>query len=108
MVGSLELGATAMPVTPFQTSMDGSHNHGGATSAETSYTGRGIWYDYPYNGQETQPVGGGGFGLTDTQVNGGSHVHAIGADGVHSHSVATGGDSETRPRNVSVNYIIKY
>jgi hypothetical protein len=34
------------------------------------------------------------------------HVHAINPDGAHVHDIG-GGDSETRPVNVGLNYIIR-
>jgi microcystin-dependent protein len=73
-----------------------SHDHGAATGTEMNFPFRGIWYDD--GGYNTAVSGSSGLGMRDTVIQGGSHNHAIGAQG----------GQETRPANVAVNYIIKY
>jgi microcystin-dependent protein len=70
-----------------------SHDHGGQTGMEANFPNRGLWYDAV---TETAATGA-GLGMTDTVVNGGSHTHPIAAQG----------GSETRPVNISVNYMVK-
>ena len=41
-----------------------------------------------------------------TTTTAGNHSHNISYSGVHSHTI-NGGDSETRPNNIALNYIIK-
>ena len=89
-VGSVEAEATALPGNPFATSMDGLHSHLAPTT-----TGTGGAYE----------VGG-----IYPEASGFDYVAAAptSADGLHSHTVASGGDAETRPVNAAVNWIIKY
>ena len=53
----------------------------------------------------TNKVDGGG--ATDVPYVNGSYNSAYNS-GDHSHTITGGGDNETRPINVYVNYIIKY
>lgn len=83
--GSSQTDSTALPNNPFGTSNPGDHNH----SYSDSYNANG-------GGQ-----GGGGANTGTTSVgrttgNAGSHTHTI-----------TGGDSETRPRNIALLPCIK-
>lgn len=85
-VGSIQGHATALPGTNFTTSSDGAHTH--------TYT-------------RTDPIGGSGtIGVNSSAQNlGGAGTSS--SDGAHTHSVTGGGDSETRPKNAFVNFIIK-
>lgn len=89
-IGSYQAGATKLPTTSFTTGNNvGNHSHnipiataaGGATS-------------YAAPGNTT--FAGYSSGSTSTESSS------------HTHTVTGGGDSETRPVNVYVNYIIKY
>lgn len=89
-VGSVQNYATALPASPFLTSTNGSHDHairfqGYRSVAAGSYISTFSFQNYV-----------------------GSDYEAIDHAGDHSHSVASGGDTETRPINAYVNYIIKY
>jgi phage-related tail fiber protein len=88
ILGSSQIGSTALPNSGFSTNTTGNHAH--------SFT---VYYD-----NSTGP-------LSPPQVNAFSNkaspqTQNTNTTGNHSHSV-TGGDSETRPRNVAVNYFIK-
>lgn len=84
-VGSLQSGATAMPNAAFATQSSGSHSHSG--NAGNS----------------------GGAGAARPLVGFNSAAATYNTNGTpnHSHTI-TGGDSETRPINVNVHWIIKY
>ena len=124
--GDYQVDSTKMPNIAFATINNGSHGHSGSTSTDGTHyhnlMGNG-------NGADTWPTlytsGGGhavGFwpyhgdqGYVGSSAAGqiiqssGSHYHSITADaaGEHSHSIS-GGDSETRPKSITVLYIIKY
>ncbi len=109
-------------------SFSGNHSHSGTTSSAGSHShsiigdGKQLYFghtvvDNPgkFYGLDTE---GGASLSTSTAANhthslsitmAGSHNHllSIDASGLHNHSIS-GGDTETRPENVSVNYIIKY
>jgi microcystin-dependent protein len=95
LVGSLQSGATALPTSPFALASSGSHSHylGGINDPSivsghlSSYSG--------YNGTWSLSASG-PFGGSNT-TSSGDHSHAV-----------SGGDRESRPVNVAVNYIIKY
>ena len=83
--GSSQTDSTALPNTPFGTSNPGNHNH--SYSDEKNGNGGG------------QGGGGANTGTVSTNKttgNAGSHTHTI-----------TGGDSETRPRNIALLPCIK-
>lgn len=81
----------------------GSHNHGGSTGSNTvncrtAVTGGAT----PVNGYATVNAG-----IFNTpQLYGSDHTHSISTDGSHTHTLT--GDTETRPANLAMNYIIKY
>jgi microcystin-dependent protein len=88
-VGTLQGEKTKLPTTPFTVSSGGAHTHAGTTNN-------------PINGVKLSGSGVGG--------NGGSWVSSVDtmiSSGAHTHTIDGGGDSETRPINASVNYIIK-
>jgi phage-related tail fiber protein len=91
-VGSVQGGATARPGTPFWTDATGQHAHNG------SWLGMG-WGAGSFNA---------GLGRADGNSPANLWGMTIAADGLHSHTIATGGDPETRPVNANVNFIIKY
>ena len=109
-LGSLQPGATALPVTPWQVTVEpaGEHTHqvetgGGKLVRYVQVPGRG-----PGNGDATPS--GKHFGAGQVSINwpdckdlsvasAGRHTHAA--------SIKAGGDAETRPVNVSVQFIIK-
>jgi microcystin-dependent protein len=100
LVGSVQGGAAALPSNPFVTNTIPAHNHGGWTGTENS--GYPVWYDCS-GCQNWAASQGSNWGMGHN-----SHNHSIPPDGAHGHTVTSGGDSETRPTNVYVNYIIKY
>lgn len=85
-VGAQEADATALPNNPFVVSQDPGHVH--------------VISDIDV------VVGGAGSGPHSPFVNSNGVARQTGASGEHSHTLA-GGDSETRPANVAMNYIIK-
>jgi microcystin-dependent protein len=85
-VGTLQAGATALPITPFVTDTFPDHTHTASNGANFV----------------TQGAGG-----VQTGGNALSAVATTAPAGAHKHVVTTGGDSETRPVNVAMNYIIK-
>lgn len=95
-LGSAQSGATALPTSPFNsegtTTLDGEHGHTIQTMEVASYA---ITPGGPI------PVWSPGVGQISTEGVA-DHQHDV------TSTVKTGGDSETRPRNVSVNFIIKY
>lgn len=80
-VGSVQTGATALPTTPFTTSSDGAHSSHWTGTIAAVQSGAGI-------NALTAPAG----------------PNSLGA---HTHTTSTGGDSETRPINAYVNYVVK-
>lgn len=90
-VGSVQLPATARPVTAFSTDIQGAHTHAnGAYNRLLQLTGL-----------NTSP----GSDNTSTEPDIISSA-PMSTAGSHSHSI-TGGDNETRPVNAYVNFIIK-
>jgi microcystin-dependent protein len=94
IVGSLQPGATASPLTPFQASQSGVHAH--------TYT---TW-DLATT-CSTMGTTGCALPFMTPNENGSPNLSSTSSEGVHGHTVQGGGDSETRPLNVAVNYIIK-
>jgi hypothetical protein len=70
------------------------HNHTGHTDIEENYSRYGVWYDDFGQGSADS---GSSWALRSS-VNGGKHTHPIAADG----------GNESRPKNVAVDFIIKY
>lgn len=88
-VGSRQDFATALPVTPFRTAQDGAHEHA---------------LDLEMNAGRSDG------GVRNTVANpyvGSSPHKGTAHDGTHQHTVVSGGDPETRPVNISVNWIIR-
>jgi microcystin-dependent protein len=86
-VGSVQLGATALPSLPFNTNAVPDHQHvmpfeisAGRSGTDTPNT-----VAYPAKGAQASTQGAGG----------------------HQHTIQGGGDRETRPYNVSVSWIIR-
>jgi hypothetical protein len=77
--------STAMPNNAFGTTVDGNHSHT-------------VW--------RYKTLTGGILAYTANNDDGTEYTYQSGAAGNHAHTI-TGGDSETRPRNVAVNYFIK-
>jgi hypothetical protein len=86
-VGSVQGGATKRPNAPFTTDDPGDHQHVGPT-----YNGQGGGAEVP---REASGV---------DWINGAPTSWA----GRHTHTVTAGGDSETRPVNVAVYWIVKF
>lgn len=131
-VGSVERAATAMPSLPFTAASAGDHTHningvgdhthninavGDHTHAQyitanCGTGGTGIRSDY--NGLECSGMSRYAQGAETAHAGG--HTHGMSAAGAHSHTASSagghahvigGGDQETRPVNVGLNYIIK-
>ena len=81
-IGSIQTATTAMPINPFVTQTAGTHTHTLTTNTGISGT--------------DAITSSSGTGSTITTTSSGDHTHII-----------TGGDTETRPMNIAVNYIIK-
>ncbi len=93
-IGSIQPSATKLPNAAFTVSSVSNHNHGGSTGgSNVSVT---MW------GGGDRTFGFGSDARSDT-----SHQHSIAPDGAHTHTIG-GGDPETRPANIAVNYLIKY
>jgi len=108
-IGSLQFSATGLPQTSFSLSSAGVHNHSGLTGTESRVGGTGnssVSYDVAAKGTYFAYSPGAGYYFARTGDNGLGHVHSVPSDGGHMHTV-TGGDLETRPVNVYVQYIIK-
>lgn len=106
--------STALPsTTPFQTNSQGSHSH--TTDAQGAHTHS--YTQTSINGTLGHGLGDGGPGGsyypnilttgTSTTDSQGLHVHTTDVQGAHTHTITSGGDNETRPRNMAANYIIK-
>ena len=85
-VGSVQADATKLPSVPFVASSSGNHTHTFTMRTDGSDTA-------------AQPERGSGTA---------SGTATTSQDGAHTHTISSGGDNETRPRNVFVHYIIKY
>lgn len=85
-VGVFQSDATAVNGLRGTTTSNGAHSH-----TASLYRGHG---------------GTGGF--VDGNEGGVQSVKSVNASGNHSHTLNLNGDTETRPKNMSVNYIIKY
>jgi hypothetical protein len=88
-VGSLQASATARPsgANPFETDNPGNHQH--AFTAVISVPKAGADQNY--------------FGIVDPPA-----TTLTQAAGAHTHKIISGGDSETRPINAYVYYLIAY
>ena len=97
-LGSLQAYATARPNAAFQTNISGYHSHWG---------GKMEFYDDPniFAYGKLELTGTGWVGSNTNALKQG--LAETSSNGNHSHTITGGGDSETRPVNVSVNYIIK-
>jgi microcystin-dependent protein len=91
-VGSLQLGATALPVAGFATDTAGGHTHAAGMVGDNAIVSGNLQVQPIGN---TVHIGASGFGEGNT-AEAGDHSHTV-----------SGGDHETRPLNVAVNYIIK-
>lgn len=92
-VGSLQGWATARPRTSFSTGTEGAHVH--------------PVDDYYFSENHGGNWGWFGSGDSDWDNRGHSTLHDTHSAGGHSHTVSGGGDSETRPDNANVLFIIK-
>ena len=109
-LGSLQAYATARPLTAFATNSGGNHYHSiGGYDQETvdvlqqyhNYTAANPSPQMVGKNHIEDPFGGG------NTAEGQELEMATSTDGAHTHTITGGGDSETRPVNVSVNYIIR-
>ncbi|BDD04235.1 tail fiber protein [Aureibacter tunicatorum] len=90
-VGTYQGDATRRPNAAFGTSTDGNHSHTmNLLRHHRSFEGNSD-SDHPLKYNE-------GIGVT----------YHTSTTGNHTHTITTGGDAETRPKNASVNYLIKY
>jgi hypothetical protein len=89
-LGSFQGFATARPSRPFKTDVAGRHSHGGGSLVMSD----GQW---TASGMDNH-------GPDETNLR---KRLPIEPSGEHSHTITEGGDQETRPVNVTVNYIIK-
>ncbi|MEE9296561.1 MAG: phage tail protein [Phycisphaerae bacterium] len=126
-VGSLQADATSRPNSNFTTNSvsnhthfihpAGSHSHSVDTATHTHVAQ--MRNGAATGGFPTEPRAGSGSFLGLQSILGdGNHNHSLGSaaahnhpavsSGGHGHSVTGGGDSETRPVNVYVNWIIKH
>jgi microcystin-dependent protein len=110
-LGSLQEDATAPPNNTFTTNSAGGHNHSIRTSISelSSVNQQGCFFgqfnvetNVSLGLEHNLPCSWSGADFIQYRNNG-----IINSAGAHTHNIS-GGDSETRPRNRSVNYIIKY
>ena len=85
-VGSTQGDATKRPSIPFKTDVQGNHHHNYDRIQEVISNGNGGTYFWLVKPLVAAPTSD---------------------EGAHSHTITDGGDAETRPKNVSVNWIIK-
>lgn len=111
-VGTLQPFATAMPGSAFVTGRVGDHNH--SISAVGDHVHAQFVSANPNTGGSANRVDFDGdvsrasaYSQGINTGGAGGHNHTLGAAGAHDHPI-TGGDRETRPANVSVNYLIKF
>lgn len=86
-VGSLQSSATATPKQAFTSNTGGSHSHS---------------VSHAPIGNNAYAIAGGHYGIWTTDSSNTSD------SGAHTHALTTGWDQESRPRNLYVNYIIKF
>jgi microcystin-dependent protein len=87
-LGTTQGQATALPTTPFTTNTAGAHSHD--------------------MNERTDIAVGGATGVAIGTRPGNLRSNNMETAGAHSHTITGGGDAETRPANLSLNYIIKY
>ncbi len=87
---------TARPKTAFTTDSQGSHTHNVWSRRMSQYSGAG--YSAAL-GTLSEGINAGGTVSTDGRF--------MDPDGAHTHTITGGGDTETRPKSMSVNYFIK-
>ena len=88
-VGTLAESQTGAPIYPIQTTVDGNHQHGFANTGNAIEGVDGIGFWGNFLGKAT------GAKLITSTIEG--HTHVI-----------SGGDKESRPINVNVDFIIRY
>jgi microcystin-dependent protein len=90
-VGTVQATATKLPTTPFVTGTDSvDHTHGINTGLNGGGTRTVVYRDDSLNDEDIGPSTG-----------------TTGVSTFHTHTVQTGGDNESRPPNIYVNYIIR-
>ena len=102
-VGSFEGGATHMPNSAFFTGTAGAHSH----SFADHYYAEAAGIAPPGTNCNDSAPGGWGSSGSDTDNSLCWEGNGTTVNGDHSHGIG-GGDNETRPQNVNVNWIIKY
>ena len=88
-IGRLQGDATRRPNNPFTSDAQGNHRHG--------------LLDWRYHNRRDDP---GNFGHLESRPDGDRQYTEYA--GAHTHTITGGGDSETRPKNICINWIIKY
>jgi len=110
-IGSTQGNATAMPTNSFNTGGDGNHYHMTTTSYTPDHThSMSGWVGSQVINYQPGPSTATiytGYYYGSGPAGAHSHQVTITNSGAHSHAIS-GGDNETRPVNVAVNYIIKY
>jgi len=96
--GTTENYATARPTTAFTTDSLGAHNHTEGRSEDGMMTSRYGTFDTGVSSSHRAEV----VGFTSTIG------HLTSTAGAHSHTITGGGDSETRPVNVAIQYCVVY
>lgn len=106
-LGSAQDDTTRRPRgTAFGTDNPGNHNHGGQTNTPNNSGSTDAFFEYSNSTGTRRGVQRVSNQLTVSN-NFYDHRHTINSDGSHTHSITTGGDAETRPRNCAMNFIIK-
>lgn len=107
-IGSMQNYSTALPTSPFSTDSKGSHSHvisssGSHSHTTTLYTG--LFLSGNVQSYTTKKVSDGP--LSFSSDISGNHTHDMSSSPDHSHIISSGGDTETRPVNIGLSYIIK-
>jgi hypothetical protein len=121
-IGTLLSDLTSMPKNAFSVGLGGAHSHSMSTSGAHSHNVSGGDHSHQYVSPQGEDRlgqfnsrGAEGSRAATTQGSGGhshnvstegNHTHAISTENNHGHSFA-GGDPETKPKNIIVNYFIK-
>ncbi|MCP4498917.1 MAG: tail fiber protein [Deltaproteobacteria bacterium] len=96
-VGSIQDDATSRPSSAFTSNTTGHHNHNNGNYNRLMILGSNSRCDRSFSSGDTscsEPD----LGTSATLSSGGNHAHTI----------TGGGDSETRPTNANVNFVVKY
>lgn len=115
--------STSLPRAPFEISSNGAHQHGAGDLRGTTnesgnhahnYRDHAFGHNLNNRGLPTKSEDDDGQDIQRNTATTGNHSHTVritsgntSVGGEHSHTVQSGGDSETRPNNISVYFMIR-